>query len=84
MAPGCGPTQSPSYPISVNALKVLRFLQANDYPTVNRLKVDASLARELETVMRGYLRYLLERELKSADWLDTMRRQAGEDAPGMP
>ena len=31
------------------------------------------LSRELEGIMRGYLRYLLEREVKSTAWLDMLK-----------
>jgi hypothetical protein len=31
------------------------------------------LSRELETVLRDYLKYLLEREVKSVAWLDTLK-----------
>ncbi|UCH42826.1 MAG: DNA repair protein RecO [Dehalococcoidales bacterium] len=71
--PGCRASQPSSYPISVNTLKVLRFLQDNNYDTVSKLKMDQPLSRELETVMRGYLKFLLEREVKSVAWLDDLR-----------
>ncbi len=71
----CAEKEFPTYPLSVSALKVLRFLQRNDYQTVRRLKIDAALSSELESVMQGYLRYLLEREVKSAAWLDTLKEQ---------
>lgn len=71
----CGPQQSLSYPLTVNALKVLRFLQENDYETANRLKIDHELSRELETIMRSHIKYLLERDVKSVEWLDTLRAQ---------
>jgi len=57
---------------------VLRLLQNSDYNTVNRLKIDAELSAELEEVMSGYLKYLLEREVKSAAWLDTLRKEIRE------
>lgn len=77
LCPGCQPGQAHTYPISVNALKVLRLLQSRDYQTVLRLKINPELSRELETIMRDYLRYLLEREVISAAWLDTLRAQMG-------
>ena len=39
------------------------------------LKVDARLSRELETVMGRYIRYLLERDVKSVAWLDALREE---------
>jgi DNA repair protein RecO (recombination protein O) len=68
-------SQSFSFPLSVNAQKVLRLLQSDDYNTASRVKIDAELARELENVLSGYLKHLLERELKSAAWLESLREQ---------
>ncbi|MFC1987524.1 DNA repair protein RecO [Chloroflexota bacterium] len=75
LCPDCYRSQPSTYPLSVNALKSLRFLQSNDYATASRLKMDPQLSHELEMVMRDYLNYLLEREVKSAAWLDTLREQ---------
>ena len=82
LCPDCGLQQSLSQPLSVNALKVLRFLQENDYETVNRLKIDQTLSRELEIIMRSHIKYLLERDVKSVDWLDALRAQMGETDTG--
>jgi len=75
LCPDCSANHPSSYPLSVNAQKVLRLLQNSDYGTVERLKIDAGLSRELERVINSYLRYLLEREVKSAAWLDELREQ---------
>ena len=71
----CRQSQPSTYPLSVGVLKILRFLQSNDYNTASRLKITPELSRRLEEVTRGYFKYLLEREIKSADWLDTLREQ---------
>jgi len=78
LCPDCRQTQPLTLPLSVNALKVLRLLQSSDYDTVKRLKLNAQLPHELETIMRSYLKHLLERDLKSAGWLDTLREQKGQ------
>jgi DNA repair protein RecO (recombination protein O) len=75
LCPDCRLQQSLSQPLSVNALKVLRFLQENDYEIANRLKIDEALSRELETIMRSHIKYLLEHDVKSVEWLDTLRAQ---------
>jgi len=75
LCPSCCQSQPLTRPVSVNALKVLRLLQSNDYDTVVKLKMDSELSHQLEMVMRDYLRYLLEREVKSAAWLDTLRSE---------
>ncbi|MDP2931123.1 MAG: DNA repair protein RecO [Chloroflexota bacterium] len=74
LCPGCSQRQPFSYPLSVNTLKVLRFIQNSDFSTANKLKLDAELSQQLETVLRRYLKYLLEREIKSTAWLDSLKR----------
>ncbi|MFC2072166.1 DNA repair protein RecO [Chloroflexota bacterium] len=81
LCPDCRQSQPFSQRLSVNALKVLRLLQGSGYTTVSRLKMNRELSHELDAVMRGYLKYLLERDVKSASWLDTLREQVKETAP---
>jgi recombinational DNA repair protein (RecF pathway) len=50
-------------------------MQGSEHSVLNRLRLDAGLQQELETVMRGYIRYLLERDVKSTAWLDSLREQ---------
>jgi len=71
----CSQNQPLTYPVSLNALKVLRLFQGSDYDTARRLKLDSELSRQLETVMRDYFKYLLEREVKSTAWLADLREQ---------
>jgi len=80
VCPNCSQSQTLTYPLSVNALKVLRFFQNNDYNTSSRLKMNPELSQELETVMRNYIEYLLEREVKSAAWRDSLRGQTKQTA----
>jgi hypothetical protein len=61
---------------------VLQILQGSDYDTASELKLNPELSHHLEAVMRGYLKYLLEREVKSAAWLDSLREQIKETTPG--
>jgi DNA repair protein RecO (recombination protein O) len=75
LCPSCIQKQPFSYPLSVNGLKVLRLLQDSDYNTINRLKISRGLSGELEGITKIYMKYLLEREIKSAAWLDTLRQQ---------
>ena len=63
-------------PISLNALKVLRYLQTRDYALCRRLRISAESRGELEEIMRRYITYLLERRLKSLEFLNLIRGQA--------
>jgi len=62
-----------SFPLSVEALKVLRLWQSCDYATARRVRVKPELSWELERVLHEYIRYLLQRELKSMTWLKELK-----------
>lgn len=81
LCPRCGEGRSEAMPLSLNALKVMRFLQTRDYDTIRQLRVRLPLHAELEKIMLRYITYILERNLKSVDFLHHLRRQmqaAGE------
>lgn len=61
--------------LSINALKVLRLLQRSKWSEVPRLRLDSSLLFELEVIMHGLLRFHLERDLKSWNFLDLLNLQ---------
>jgi DNA repair protein RecO (recombination protein O) len=86
VCPACRPSQPYSYPLSVEAQNVLLLLQNNEYGVASELEVSQGLSRQLEMTLRYYIRYLLEREIKSAGWLDTLRKQTDEFQirPGTP
>jgi DNA repair protein RecO (recombination protein O) len=71
--PSCSRVGDFSYPLSVNGLKVLRLLQDGNYNTISRLKMPKELALEMERLIRVYIKYLLEKDIKSLSWLDTLR-----------
>jgi DNA repair protein RecO (recombination protein O) len=58
--------------LSLNALKVLRFLQRRKWIEASYLRLDAKLQTELEAVMHDLLRFHLERDLKSWSFLDML------------
>jgi DNA repair protein RecO (recombination protein O) len=69
----CGFHEPAARPLSLNALKVLRLWQNCDYATARRVKINPELSAELEQVMREYIKYLLEKQLKSTAWLDKLK-----------
>jgi DNA repair protein RecO (recombination protein O) len=75
----CGQNHRGAQEITLNTLKVLRFLQTRDYDTCRRLRLSPPLHRELETIMYHYITYTLERSLKSVKFLKTLRRQRIEN-----
>jgi DNA repair protein RecO (recombination protein O) len=72
----CRPTQAFSYPLSWEAQKALRLLQSSDYEGISGMTLAPDLSHQLEVVIRNYIRYLLERDVKSAAWLDSLKAQS--------
>jgi len=81
LCPGCESADRRAKPISAAAVKVLRYLQTRRWHTVSQLRLRRDLHAEIESVMYYYLTYILERNLKSADFLARLRREAKLFAP---
>lgn len=81
LCPGCEAADKRAQPISAAALKVLRYLQTRKWSVVRQLRLRRDLHAEVETAMYYYLTYILERNLKSADFLKRLRREAALFAP---
>jgi DNA repair protein RecO (recombination protein O) len=75
LCPLCRHSEPLSQPLSVNALKVLRHFQQNTYSMASRLRLNPQLQLELERLLRSYINYLLEHQVKSAAWLDRLSKQ---------
>jgi DNA repair protein RecO (recombination protein O) len=75
ICPDCAKKEQLVRPISADAIKVMRFLLKNDFTSASRLQVSPDLTRELEQLMRVYIRYLLEREVKSVGFMDRLREE---------
>jgi DNA repair protein RecO (recombination protein O) len=63
--------------ITLNALKVLRYLQTRDWETVRGLRLTPDVMTEVEVLLQRYIVYHLERSLKSVDFLRELRRNEG-------
>jgi len=72
LCPRCSQKEPMSCPLSVDALKVFRLWQDCDYAVARRVKIKSDLSHELEQVLQGYIRYVLQRELKSMSWLEEL------------
>lgn len=62
--------------ISASAVKVLRYLQTHAWEGVRPLQLRRDLHTELEQILHYYITFLLERHLKSVDFLHRLRREA--------
>ena len=76
LCPNCRQADLKAHEISGAAVKVLRFLQTRQWQAAQNLRLRRELHTELEEVMYYYLTYILERNLKSADFLQRLRREA--------
>ncbi|HEY7350136.1 MAG TPA: DNA repair protein RecO [Ktedonobacterales bacterium] len=56
-------------PISLPSLKVLRLLQTSPWESIPRLRLDSSQQSEIEYLLQALIRFHLERDLKSWDFL---------------
>lgn len=77
LCPGCGYDRVGTRELSLNALKVLRFLQTRDWEACRLLRLTPASLAEVERVMNDYITYYLERRLKSIDFLHRLRQQMG-------
>jgi DNA repair protein RecO (recombination protein O) len=68
----CGYPDMAARSISVNAQKVLRLWQRSDFATAGRVKLNAELVREIKGILRDTVRYVLEKQLKSIEWMDRL------------
>lgn len=75
----CGNDQHahPSLPLSINGLKVLRYLAREGFHGASRLTIDTAVSSEIHDILRVYSTTILEREIKSARMLDP----AGAERP---
>ena len=69
----CRHTQPYTYPVSSSSLGIMRSLQAGDWSLAPQIEAEARVYRETEFLLRNYLRYLLDRDIRSAGWLDSLR-----------
>jgi DNA repair protein RecO (recombination protein O) len=76
LCPNCHGADRQARPISAPAAKVLRYLQTRSWDTVSVLHLKRPLNGELEAIMHYYISHILERSLKSVDFLHRLRREA--------
>ena len=70
----CVGSRNDLLPLSIDALKVLRFLAPASLAGACRLRLDRPLEQELEVVLGASLRYVIERELGTSSFVEHLRR----------
>jgi DNA repair protein RecO (recombination protein O) len=76
LCPNCRSEDRRAMAITAVSVKVLRYLQTRPWSTVHNLRLKRSIHTELENVMQFYITYVLERNLKSVDFLHRLRQEA--------
>jgi DNA repair protein RecO (recombination protein O) len=73
--PKCRDSHRDARAVSLNGLKVLRFYQSREYEEAQALRLSKGVEDEVEEILHYYSTYLLERDLKSVEFLNTLRAQ---------
>ncbi len=69
------PPPAESVRLSVDALKLLKAYRRFDVEAIAALRVPAAVEGEVESVMRRYTRFILEREARSLAFVDEVRHR---------
>jgi DNA repair protein RecO (recombination protein O) len=77
----CRPPEVTLQALSAGALKVLRLLQGGSFSDVARFQFDARLSDELERHLRETIHHALERDVRSAGFIETVRRKLRTASP---
>ena len=67
--------RSDSSRLSLSALKVLRHALRTDYASFTALSIREAVVSEIEQVMLRYVQFVLERKVKSVEFLNLLRRE---------
>lgn len=74
----CGEGRLDLETVSPQGVEVLRYLQTRPYESCARLPVASRTRAEVESVLRRYDEYILEKEIKSAAFVNDLRRRWAE------
>lgn len=73
LCPECGSARRGASPVSLGALKVLRHYQRSTFAQASGARVSHAAHAEVERLMEAYLTHLLERRLKTPDFIERVR-----------
>jgi DNA repair protein RecO (recombination protein O) len=75
LCPDCRAFDLRATSISANALKVLRLYVAGNWTTASRLRIDDTLAAEIDAAIKAYTTFVVETQLKSEKFVAALRRE---------
>ena len=60
------------YELSSGALRLLRLMQSGAWQDIGQVVAESGPLREVKRLLQGYIRFTLERDVRSAAWLGTI------------
>ena len=79
LCPECGAAQPGARKISTLALKYLRHLQRSSYLEASRARIQPPVMVEIESILNGYITFILERNLNTPVFLREVRDTYGDN-----
>jgi len=81
LCPDCAGVDCQALSMSLTAFKLLRYLQSQPLEISGELRISPATRAETESLLRAYLRHILERDLRSLAFLDDVRRVLRTSGP---
>jgi len=75
LCPDCGEPRAQARRLPLGTLKVLRFLQTRPWSEAAKLQLTAKTQTGIEQLLLDYITHILERKLKSVDFLKKLQKQ---------
>jgi DNA repair protein RecO (recombination protein O) len=82
--PNCGQGRRDLEIIEADVLKVLRFLQSRPWATVRQVNIRPHILRQVDNLLYRYLLVILERQLKSVDFMRRLQHMAQSATSSTP
>jgi DNA repair protein RecO (recombination protein O) len=76
LCPRHGEARPNAEPLPLPVLKVLRYLQSEPWEKIAKLQLTPATRQHVESLLFNYITFLLERRLKSAEFLRQLKRES--------
>ncbi len=73
ICPDCADDSLRLAPLSLNALKMLRLIERGSFEDAARVRLPGELAMELHLCLGDYVKYVMERDVRSARFIESLR-----------
>ena len=84
LCPNCSQGRRDLEPIEADVLKVLRFVQSRPWEMVRQVNVRPHILRQVDNLLYRYLLVILERQLKSVDFMRRLQYMAQSTPAASP